>query len=253
VLRAILAPNASALTLGGTQTYLVGRDRVVVVDPGSDDPHHLDAITRAVGSGVATAVVVTHGHPDHEAGADELARGLGAPVRMSRRGTLSDGDRLDSDAGHLVAVATPGHTPDHVSLHWPDAGAVFCGDLMMGGQDTALVAAPEGRLRAYLLSLERIRSLGASVIHPAHGPAFHRPGAAVAAYLDHRQQRLDQVMSAVREGAAGYGDLLEAVYGPGLDPDLERAATRALKAYLEHLQAVGRVRRRGRGWEAVSS
>jgi glyoxylase-like metal-dependent hydrolase (beta-lactamase superfamily II) len=253
MLRAVLAPNASALTLEGTRTYLVGRDRVVIIDPGSDDPAHLGAIARELEAGVATAIVVTHGHPDHEAGADTLAERCGAPVRMARRGTLRDGDRLDTDAGMLAAVATPGHTTDHFALHWPDEGAVFCGDLMMGGQQTALVAAPEGRLGAYLASLERIRGLRPDVIHPAHGPSFEQPDEAVETYLAHRRHRLNQVLSAVREGASGYDAILHAVYGDELDPTLERAAMRAVKAYLEHLQATGGVRRRGRGWEAVAS
>jgi glyoxylase-like metal-dependent hydrolase (beta-lactamase superfamily II) len=253
VLRAILAPNASALTLDGTRTWLVGRDRVVIIDPGSDHGAHLDAIAGQVEGGAATAIVVTHAHPDHAAGADELAERLGAPVRAAARRTLRDGDELDSDDGALTAVATPGHTPDHFALHWPAEEAVFCGDLMMGDQDTALVAAPEGRLGAYIASLERIQRLRPRVIHPAHGPSFDRPDEAVAAYLRHRKERLAQVMAAVRGGAAGYEALLAAVYGPDLEPALERAATRALKAYLEHLQATGRVRRRGRGWEEVPS
>jgi glyoxylase-like metal-dependent hydrolase (beta-lactamase superfamily II) len=253
MLRAVLAPNASALTLQGTRTYLVGRERVVVIDPGSDDPTHLAAIGRELGAARATAIVVTHGHPDHEAGADSLAEHYGAPVRTARRGTLRDGDLLDTDAGTLAAVATPGHTPDHFALHWPDAGEVFCGDLMMGGQETALVAAPEGRLAAYLASLERIRGLRPEVIHPAHGPSFEQPDEAVETYLAHRRHRLDQVLSAVRHGAGGYDELLHSVYGQDLDPALERAAMGALKAYLEYLQATGGVRRRGRGWEALPS
>jgi glyoxylase-like metal-dependent hydrolase (beta-lactamase superfamily II) len=252
VLREVLAPNASSLTLDGTRTYLVGRDRVVIIDPGADESAHLDAIARELGGGVATAIVVTHAHPDHDAGADALAERFGAPVRAARRRTLRDGDPLDSDAGPLTAVATPGHTPDHFALHWPQAGAVFCGDLMLGGQDTALVASPEGRLGAYLASLERIRRLMPRVIHPAHGPSFDRPEAALAAYVRHRQHRLEQVMAAVRGGAADYEALLAVVYGPDLEPGLERAATRALKAYLEHLQGTGRLRRRGRTWEAAS-
>jgi glyoxylase-like metal-dependent hydrolase (beta-lactamase superfamily II) len=252
VLRTVLAPNPSPLTIDGTRTHLVGRARVVVVDPGSDDPAHLDALAEAVGDATAVAIVVTHAHPDHEAGADELAERLGAPVRMARRRSLKEGDQIDTDAGALTALATPGHTRDHMALHWTAESAIFCGDLMMGGYDTALVAPPEGRLGPYLASLQRVRDLAPRIIHPAHGPSFENPNDAVDRYLRHRQLRLDQVHRAVHGDAHGYDELLAAVYGDELDPELKGAATAALKAYLEHLQGLGRIRRRGRGWEVAS-
>lgn len=251
MLRTVLAPNAAPLTLDGTRTRLVGRDRVVIIDPGSAEASHLDAIAGLVAGHAVSAVVVTHDHPDHVAGANELAERFGCAVRMARRRTLREGDRLDSDAGELVAVATPGHTPDHMALHWPAEAAVFCGDLMLGAHDTALVAPPEGRLGPYLASLERIRRLEPRVIHPAHGPSFDRPESALDRYVRHRELRLEQVRRALRDGAASYGELLGVVYGATLEPELERAATAALKAYLEHLQGRGEVRRCGRGWEVV--
>ncbi len=251
MLRTVIAPNASPLTLDGTRTHLVGTRRLLIIDPGSDDPSHHEAIAGMVGDGQVTAVVVTHAHPDHEAGADGLAESFRCDVRMVRRGSLGEGDRLRSDAGDLTAFLSPGHTPDHVSLHWPEASAVFCGDLMMGGHDTALVAPPEGRLAAYLASLERIRRLRPRVIYPAHGPPFTRPGEALDRYVRHREIRLEQVESAVAAGATGSEELLLAVYGTALAPELRDPAAAALKAYLEHLQALGRVRRRGREWEAA--
>jgi glyoxylase-like metal-dependent hydrolase (beta-lactamase superfamily II) len=252
VLRTIVAPNASPLTLDGTRTHVLGRLRLLIIDPGSGDPSHLDALADAVGSGDVAAVVVTHAHPDHEAGADELAGRIGAPVRMARRGTLRDGDLLDTDAGPVRAVATPGHTRDHMALHWPAGSAIFCGDLMVGGQDTALVAPPEGRLGPYLASLDRIRKLRPGTIYPAHGPPFHHPEDALDRYVRHRRVRLDQVRRALLDGSAGYEALLTAVYGSDLDPELRDPALAALKAYLEHLQALGQIRRHGRAWEVVA-
>ncbi|MEJ2503141.1 MAG: MBL fold metallo-hydrolase [Gemmatimonadota bacterium] len=252
MLRTVLAPNASPLTLDGTRTHIVGESRVAIIDPGPDAAAHLDAITEPLGDGVVTAILVTHDHPDHAAAARPLADRVDAPVRMMAGGTLDDGDTVETDAGRLVAVATPGHTRDHVAFHWPESGAVFCGDLMMGGHDTALVAPPEGRLGPYLASLDRVRRLAPTVIHPAHGPSFEDPDAALDRYVRHRASRLDQVLRAVREGAGSYEALLEAVYGDAVEPGLERAAAAALKAYLEHLQGEGRVRRLGRGWAAVA-
>ena len=249
MLQTVRAPNASPLTLDGTRSYIVGRSAAAVIDPGSDEPGHLDAIAGAIGDGALTTVLVTHEHPDHVGGARELADRFGAPIRMLKDGSLRDGQRVHTDAGPLVALATPGHTGDHAAFHWPDEAAVFCGDLMMGGHDTALVAPPEGRLGPYLASLERIRRLDPSVVYPAHGPPFTNPGPAFDRYSRHRQLRMEQVLKALRAGAHDYDALRRTVYGDALEPELERAATAALKAYLEHLQGLGRIRRLGRGWE----
>jgi len=252
MLQTVLAPNASPLTLDGTRTYIVGEARAVVIDPGSDDPTHLDAIVEALGDGVLATVLVTHEHPDHLQGAGALAERLDARVRRFANRSIGAGDTVETDAGTLVAVPTPGHTPDHLAFHWPEANAVFCGDLMMGGQDTALVAVPEGRLGPYLGSLERVRRLEPAVIYPAHGPPFEDPMAAIDRYVQHREERMEQVLAALRAGHGASNDALRTfVYGDDLPEALHGAAQAALKAYLEYLQGQGRVRRRGLGWEAA--
>lgn len=251
MLRTVLAPNASPLTLDGTRTYILGASRPVVIDPGPDDPAHLDAIVELLDGAAPVAILVTHAHPDHMAGAAPLAERLDAPVRRLGNGSLGEGDRVETDAGALVTLATPGHTADHAAFHWPEGSAVFCGDLMMGDHDTALVAPPEGRLGPYLVSLGRIRMLEPAVIHPAHGPDFGDPAEAIDRYVRHRERRLEQVLRAVRSGQRDYASLRIAVYGDGLEPGLERAAIAALKAYIEHLQGLGRIKRIGRGWEAT--
>lgn len=254
MLRTVLAPNASALTLDGTRTYIVGESRAAVIDPGSDEPGHIDAIADTLGDGVLVAVLVTHAHPDHLRGAGALAERLDAPVRRLGNRSMPAGDAVETDAGSLVAVATPGHTSDHLAFHWPEEQAVFCGDLMMGGQDTALVAPPDGRLGPYLDSLARIRALEPRVIYPAHGPAFDDPEAAIDRYIRHREERLEQVLGALRAGHGQSNDALRtAVYGEALAEELHSVANAAIKAYLQYLQGQGRVRRLGHGWEAADA
>jgi glyoxylase-like metal-dependent hydrolase (beta-lactamase superfamily II) len=239
--RSFLAPNASAMTMGGTITYVVGEGHVAIIDPGCAVPAHLDALAAAVAGAGSAAVIVTHDHPDHAGGAAELAMRLGAPVLEPGAGTLRDGQRVHTDHGELVALATPGHTVHHASLHWPAADAIFCGDLMMGGSDTAVVAAPEGDVGEYLRSLRRLRTLAPRVIYPAHGPPFTDPDTAIDRYIRHREERQRQVLEAVAAGAGSEEEITDRVYGSELDPELRHVARAAVAAYLHHLRRTGRI------------
>jgi glyoxylase-like metal-dependent hydrolase (beta-lactamase superfamily II) len=258
MLRTLLADNASAMTLDGTRTHIIGVRQAVVIDPGPRLESHLSAIETVLSTGDVPAgdvtIALTHEHPDHAAGAESLAARLGCAVLSGARRTLHDGTVIPTDAGPLTAVHTPGHTPDHFAFHWPAADAVFCGDVMMGGIDTALVASPEGDLDDYLASLERLRALRPAVIHPAHGPDFHDPGAAIDRYIAHRESRQQQVLAALGGGGARDVDALVAtVYGGGLDPALGAYLGSTLLAYLERLERLGRVRRlAGGGWAAIA-
>jgi glyoxylase-like metal-dependent hydrolase (beta-lactamase superfamily II) len=252
MLRTLIADNASAMTLDGTRTHLVGRRHAVIIDPGPLHAAHLDAIVEAAG-GNAQAVLLTHDHIDHSEAADTLAARLGVPVRCGVRGTLLEGDVFTTDAGPIRALATPGHTPDHFAFHWRAAEAIFCGDLMMGGLDTALVGAPEGHLEQYLGSLERLRALAPAVIYPAHGAPFTDVDAAITRYVSHRREREAQVMAALAgdaDGAALPG-LVECIYGGALDPALREVAATAVLAYLERLERAGLVERGAVRWRVA--
>lgn len=255
MLTTLLAPNPSPMTLDGTRTFIVGRERAAVVDPGPDDAQHLDAILRALDGRTPDVILLTHGHPDHAAGAGPLAARTGAPVRMAagavvprREGGaewLRDGEQIATDAGVLHAVATPGHAPEHVCFLWTGGPpeherALLAGDMFMGGGDTTLVAPPEGDLTHYLASLDRVEALRPSVIHPAHGPPIAAAADAIRRYRAHRAERVAQVVQALRQGPAKPGELIGRVYGDALPPALRGAAEGSLRAILAHLTDTGR-------------
>jgi glyoxylase-like metal-dependent hydrolase (beta-lactamase superfamily II) len=253
--RWLLAPNPSVMTLDGTRTYIIGEREPVVIDPGPDIAAHVAAIVQTLDGAVPSAILLTHSHADHGGGAAALSRATGAPVRMAPGAPagspagleierfLEPGELLATDAGVLRIVPTPGHTPEHVAIHWTldgeeRGGAVFVGDLMMGEGDTALVAPPEGNLLAYLNSLTTVESLAPERVYPAHGPPIDDPGEAVNRYRRHRETRIDQVRAALEEsaGPVNPGDLVRRIYGDGLDPRLRRAAAGSIQAIIHYLE-----------------
>jgi len=254
-LRWALAPNPSPMTLDGTRTFVVGWREPIVIDPGPAIPSHLDAILTLLAGATPSAIVLTHAHADHAGGAADLRAATGAPVWLGAEaeGRLPisidrwarDGDVLDCDAGRVRIVATPGHAPEHLCVHWeggaaPPAGALFVGDLMMGIGDTTLVAPPDGNLAEYLRSLDRVESLEASLLLPAHGPPIEDPAEAIGRYREHRRQRVAQVREAIaRTGTRDPDALVELVYGDALHPALRSAATGSVRAIIQYLAAHG--------------
>lgn len=222
----VLAGNPGPMTLDGTNTWVLsapGSTEAIVVDPGPDDKRHLRAVLEAVHRRGATVAqtLLTHGHADHSAAARRFARLTKAPVRAldpaHRYGGegLGDGDVVQVAGLRLEVVGTPGHTTDSLSFLLSQSRSLLTGDTVLG-RGTTVVAHPDGRLDAYLGSLERLGELSGSAglehLLPGHGPVLGQPGLVVDGYLRHRRQRLDQVRAAVGNGARTAREVVESVY-----------------------------------------
>lgn len=219
----------------------MGHHDVVVLDPGPDVDDHVRALASAVEGAERVTLLLTHHHGDHAGAAPALAERLGAEVAgppgpgVDR--VVTDGQAVVTDVGDLVAVHTPGHTPDHLCFHWPGRRALFAGDMLLGRGDTTWVAEYEGCVADYLDSLARLRTLDLAVIYPTHGPALHDPAAALDRFEAHRRARIRQVAEVLeRHPRASDRDLLEAVYGASLPSGMEGAALRSLGALVEHVR-----------------
>ncbi|WP_018352220.1 MBL fold metallo-hydrolase [Longispora albida] len=221
------APNPGPMTLTGTNTWVLGGS--VVVDPGPPDDEHLAQLTSA------ELIIVTHGHHDHVEGAPRLAELTGAPVLAADREHGQPLPELIEAAGLSIRVLrTPGHTSDSVSLVVNDE-AVLTGDTILG-QGSTIVAHPDGNLAAYLGSLDRLAALGDIPALPGHGPALASVRQAASHYREHRLARLEQVRSAVLEGAASAADVVKVVYRD-TDPALWWAAELTVQAQLDYLNS----------------
>ncbi|MEV8425033.1 MBL fold metallo-hydrolase [Streptomyces niveus] len=250
----VLAPNASAMTLDGTNTWIVSEPDsplAVVIDPGPLDEGHLRAVVAAAeqaGKRVALTLL-THGHPDHAEGAARFAeltrtsvRALDPALRLGDEG-LGAGDVVTEGGLELRVVATPGHTSDSLCFHLPADRAVLTGDTILG-RGTTMVAHPDGRLGDYVDSLRRLRSLtvddGVHTVLPGHGPVLDDAQGAVEYYLAHRASRLAQVETAVENGYRSAAEIVAHVYGgSGVDRSLWPAAELSVRAQLEYLREHG--------------
>jgi glyoxylase-like metal-dependent hydrolase (beta-lactamase superfamily II) len=249
----VRANNPSPMTLEGTNTWVLvepdGRE-AVVIDPGPDDARHRDAIMAAVeaaGANHVALIALTHGHADHADGAPALAARVKAPIRAVAlkhcspgQQPLSDGEQLQSGGLHLDVIATPGHTADSACFVIDADAALLTGDTILGRGST-VVARPDGELAAYLATLHRLRALVDErpilVVLPGHGPVVNDPAAKLDDYLQHREERLEQVrVAATARGTID--EVLHAVYGD-VAPELQFAARWSLLAQLDYLRGIG--------------
>ena len=262
LIRRRVAPNGGPFTASGTCTYVVGQDRVAVIDPGPDDPAHVEALLRDLGTERVEAIVVTHTHRDHSPGARLLAARTDAPIvgcaphRAARALSEAETPMLDASADRahaperimvegdavsgpgwtLVAVETPGHTMNHLAFALPEARALFSGDHVMAWS-TTIVAPPDGAMRAYMDSLDKLRGRDETVYWPGHGGPVREPARFLRGLAGHRRQREAAIRARLAAGDGRIADIVAAIY-QGLDPRLRGAAALSVFAHLEDL--VGR-------------
>ncbi|MEO9299494.1 MBL fold metallo-hydrolase [Devosia alba] len=266
----ITAPNASAYTFTGTNSFLLGHERLALLDPGPDDPAHLAALHSAMAGRRLEAIILTHTHRDHSAAAARLARNYGVPVwfggrhRLSRPlrrfernvlrrscdwdlvpdRTLVDGETIAAGDLTISVHTTPGHCANHLAFGLGDI--LLSGDHVMGWNST-LVSVPDGSMADYLASLDKVIALPQLLYVPAHGGPIENGPAFARALKAHRLMRNGQVLAAVRDGARNVRALVTAIY-PGLSLPVRMAAQMTIAAHVEYLEDRGELRVLRRPW-----
>ncbi|MBN8839699.1 MAG: MBL fold metallo-hydrolase [Sphingomonadales bacterium] len=267
----VLAPNPSAYTYTGTQTHIVGTIDLAVIDPGPADEAHHAALLAAIAGRPVSAIVITHHHRDHSPAAIRLKAETGAPIvgaaafRLSDDGpradaafdpdyapdrVLADGERVSGAGWTLEALATPGHTSNHLCFALLESKALFSGDHVMGWS-TSVVSPPDGDMTAYMNSLEKLMGRDDRVYYPGHGEAVENPQRLVRGMLGHRKQREGQILRLLGEGVATIPAMVGKMYA-GLDPRLAGAAGQSVLAHLVDLERRGLAIAEGAAWRRAA-
>jgi len=267
--RAIVANNPGPFTFKGTVSYIIGRGKVAILDPGPEDDAHIAALLNAVRGETVTDIFVTHTHRDHSPAAPKVKAATGAkvyaegPHRPARPLHIGEADRLDasgdmdfrpdialtdgdivSGAGWTIeALTTPGHTANHMAYAFKEADLIFSGDHVMAWS-TSIVAPPDGAMSDYMASLEKLARRSEPIYLPGHGGPVREAPRFVQGYVRHRQAREASILRRLGKGAADIPTLVRAIY-IGLDPRLAGAAALSVLAHLEDLVARGSVATEG--------
>jgi glyoxylase-like metal-dependent hydrolase (beta-lactamase superfamily II) len=265
LIRRVVANNPGPFTFLGTGTYIIGNgDSVAVIDPGPDMDDHLQAILKATEGERITHIFVTHNHLDHSPLAKPLQALTGAvtygcplngplgsdsesDIRMEAgddRGFVADvgvcdGGTFQGDGWTIEAIATPGHTSNHVCYALHEEKALFSGDHIMGWS-TTVISPPDGDMGDYFDSLDRIKARGFSTLWPTHGPPITEPGPFIQAYIDHRRNREAQILAAIGQGLTRIKAMVPVLY-KDVDPRLHPAAAHSVLAHTLHLVSEGRL------------
>lgn len=266
LIRRVVANNPGPFTFRGTGVYLIGHGDIAVIDPGPDQPGHLDVLLKAIGDERVSHIFVTHGHMDHSPAARPLAEATGAKiyaspepvmptdveeVRMEAGDDLTfkadveirDGDVFKGKGWTIEAVATPGHTSHHFAYALKEENALFPGDHIMGWS-TTVISPPDGDMSDYLRSLEKVRDRNYDVLWPTHGPPIRDVRPFVQSYIDHRINREQQIIAQIEAGRSHIKDMVPVIYAD-VDPGLYPAACHSVLAHMLRLVALGRVRTDG--------
>ena len=254
--------NPGPMTGAGNWTWLIPGRVPTLIDAGTGDPRHLDAISDALAGARLAQVLVTHAHVDHASGVVALAeRFPGAhffkmpwPERDSRWPApwqpIVDGQIIEAGDEQLRAVHTPGHAPDHVCFWHEESRSLFSGDLAVKGTTVYIPPNLRGDLADYLASLERVRALRPSRLLPGHGPVIDDPETVLLGYLEHRREREEQIVNALRSGDATPDALVPLIYR-GLKENLFQVARETVLAHLLKLEREGRAGRREHWWHII--
>ena len=261
--RALCAGNAGPFTFKGTVSYIVGSGNVAIIDPGPDDPAHIDALLKAVRDETVTHIFLTHTHRDHSPAAAAVQAATGAktygegPHRVSRPlhigeinpldaagdmdfrpdHKLTDGEVIEGDGWTLEAITTPGHCANHMAYALKETNSLFSGDHVMGWS-TSIVAPPDGAMSDYMASLYKLAKRSEEIYFPGHGNIIREAPRFVQSYIRHRLGREESIMHRLGKGATDIPTLVRAIY-IGIDPRLIGAAGLSVLAHLEDLVARG--------------
>ena len=218
----------------GNNTWLLQGREPALVDAGTGEPSHLEALERALGGAALIRVLITHWHPDHVKGLPALKDRWPRLIVVERAG-----EAVQAGDGMLEIIPTPGHSPDHLCFFDRESGDLYCGDLARTGGTIVIPARKGGDLREYLASLQRVRDLAPRRLLPGHGPIVEDPLALIDKYIAHRAEREQQILKAMLEGARTVDEIVRRVY-PALPASLSEAAADSVRAHLAKLRDEGR-------------
>jgi glyoxylase-like metal-dependent hydrolase (beta-lactamase superfamily II) len=263
--RAIVANTPGPFTFKGTNSYIIGRGKVAILDPGPDDDTHIAALLDAVRNETVTAIFVTHTHRDHSPAVPAIKGATGAmvyaegphraarPLHIGEHNpldssgdrdfkpdvVLKDGEIVTGDGWTIEAVTTPGHTANHMAYAFKENNALFAGDHVMGWA-TSIVAPPDGAMSDYMASLQKLAKRSETIYFPGHGPAIRDASRFVNYYILHRKAREASILHRLAKGETDIPSIVRAIY-IGIDPRLTGAAGLSVLAHMEDLVTRGLV------------